>query len=118
MFGFVNATTAGAAQRRKLGRLVFAQNARTFVDALDKRVNALERRAGKVGALIHVVCGLAGGTGSGSIVDAVAQIRHRYPDPTNTGSWSTRSCRSGTHLRPRPRVRADSPTTTPTRTRR
>jgi L-aminopeptidase/D-esterase-like protein len=30
--------------------------------------------------VIHVVCGLAGGTGSGSVVDAVAQIRHKCPD--------------------------------------
>lgn len=81
VFDFVNATTAGAAQKRKLGRLVFAQNARKFVDAIDKRVGSLESAAGKVGVIIHVACGLAGGTGSGSIVDAVAQIRHRYPDP-------------------------------------
>jgi hypothetical protein len=79
VFSFVNASTAGAAQKRKLGRLVFAQNASSFVDALVQRVNELENRAGRTGATIHIVCGLAGGTGGGSIVDAVAQIRHRYP---------------------------------------
>lgn len=72
---------AGAAQRRKLGRLVFAQNAAMFVKAIERRLSALESKAGKMGAVIHVVCGLAGGTGSGSIVDAVAQIRHKYANP-------------------------------------
>lgn len=81
VFDFVNATTAGAAQKRKLGRVVFAQNAARFVATFEQRMNALESRAGKVGAVIHVVCGLAGGTGSGSLIDAVAQIRQRYPDP-------------------------------------
>ena len=28
----------------------------------------------------HIVLGLAGGTGSGSVVDAVAQLRDLYPD--------------------------------------
>lgn len=78
-FGFVKPDTAGAAQRRKLGRLVFAQNASSFVKALESRIGELEASPGKVGATIHVVCGLAGGTGSGSVVDAVAQIRHKYP---------------------------------------
>ena len=81
VFEFVNATTAGAAQKRKLGRVVFAQNAARFVATFEQRMNSLESRAGKVGAVIHVVCGLSGGTGSGSVVDAVAQIRQRYPNP-------------------------------------
>ena len=81
VFDFVNATTAGAAQRRKLGRVVFAQNASRFVKAFEDRLSVLESSSGgKTGALIHIVCGLAGGTGSGSIVDAVAQIRHKYSD--------------------------------------
>lgn len=82
VFDVFMATTAGAAQRRKLGRLVFAQNASNFVKAVEDRLRVLESGSGgKVGAVIHVVCGLAGGTGSGSVVDAVAQIRHKCPDP-------------------------------------
>jgi len=80
IFDFVKASTAGAAQRRKLGRVVFAQNAASFVKALEGRMRELEAGPGKMGAVIHVVCGLAGGTGSGSIVDAVAQIRHKFPE--------------------------------------
>lgn len=81
VFDFVNASTAGAAQRRKLGRVVFAQNATRFVKAIEDRLSVLESTPGsRKGAVIHIVCGLAGGTGSGSIVDAVAQIRHKCPD--------------------------------------
>ena len=81
VFDFVNATTAGAAQRRKLGRVVFAQNAPRFVKAVEDRLQVLESAPGsKKGAVIHIVCGLAGGTGSGSVVDAVAQIRHKCAD--------------------------------------
>jgi len=80
IFDFVKASTAGAAQRRKLGRVVFAQNAPSFVKALEGRMRELEAGPGKMGAVIHVVCGLAGGTGSGSVVDAVAQIRHKFPE--------------------------------------
>lgn len=80
VFDFVKASTAGAAQRRKLGRVVFAQNAANFVKALEGRMHELQSGSNKMGAVIHVVCGLAGGTGSGSVVDAVAQIRHKYPE--------------------------------------
>lgn len=80
IFDFVKPGIAGAAQRRKLGRVVFAQNASSFVKALEGRVGELESSPGKVGVIFHVVCGLAGGTGSGSVVDAVAQIRHKYPN--------------------------------------
>ncbi|MBY0243061.1 MAG: tubulin-like doman-containing protein [Burkholderiaceae bacterium] len=80
VFDFVKPGIAGAAQRRKLGRLVFAQNAPSFVKALEGRMHELEAKGDKSGAIIHVVCGLAGGTGSGSVVDAVAQIRHKFPN--------------------------------------
>lgn len=80
IFDFVKPGIAGAAQRRKLGRLVFAQNAQSFVKAVEDRMRLLQQGPGRTGAVIHVVCGLAGGTGSGSVVDAVALIRNKYPD--------------------------------------
>ena len=80
VFDFVKPGIAGAAQRRKLGRLVFAQNASQFVKAVEDRMRVLQEGPGRAGAVIHVVCGLAGGTGSGSVVDAVALIRNKYPD--------------------------------------
>lgn len=80
IFDFVKPGIAGAAQRRKLGRLVFAQNAAQFVKAVEDRVRVLEEGPGRKGVTIHIVCGLAGGTGSGSIVDAVALIRNKYSE--------------------------------------
>lgn len=81
IFDFVQPGIVGAAQRRKLGRLVFAQNATMFVRALEDRMHVLEQSPGRKGAIVHIVCGLAGGTGSGSVVDAVALIRNKYADP-------------------------------------
>lgn len=78
-FGFVKGDLAGAGQRRKLGRAIFAQNAGKFIAQVQDCVRELETEHGK-GATIHIVCGLAGGTGSGSVVDAVALIRNHYPD--------------------------------------
>lgn len=80
VFDFIDASTAGAAQKRKLGRLVFAQNARPITDLLNDRLQALESSTKTAQATIHVICGLAGGTGSGFIVDTIAQLRRLRPD--------------------------------------
>lgn len=80
VFDFIDASTAGAAQKRKLGRLVFAQNARSISDLLNDRLQALASSTKTAQATIHVICGLAGGTGSGFIVDTIAQLRRLCPD--------------------------------------
>lgn len=80
VFDFIDASTAGAAQKRKLGRLVFAQNARSICDLLNDRLQALASSTKTAQATIHVICGLAGGTGSGFIVDTIAQLRRLCPD--------------------------------------
>ena len=80
VFDFIDASTAGAAQKRKLGRLVFAQNASQISDLLKDRLHALESSTKTAQATIHVICGLAGGTGSGFIVDTIAQLRRLCPD--------------------------------------
>lgn len=38
---------------------------------------------GTTETVFHVCCGLAGGTGSGSIIDAICQIRSMYSDGVN-----------------------------------
>lgn len=77
-------TQAAGGQRRRLGRVLFASNAGKFNTAVGDLVNTLEGgrgggRAGAVGVTFHIVCGLAGGTGSGSVLDAICQIRNRWP---------------------------------------
>lgn len=84
VFDFIDSGTAGAAQKRKLGRLVFAQNARKISQVLEDRLLTLESSGSKTAkATIHVVCGLAGGTGSGFIIDTVAQLRRLRPNESD-----------------------------------
>ncbi len=75
----------GAAQKRRLGRVLFA----TKIDDFEKRINSLVKKMqeghgyagrGDGGCVFHVIAGLAGGTGSGSVVDAVALLRSAYTD--------------------------------------
>ena len=83
VFDFIDAGTAGAAQKRKLGRLVFAQNAKDIVRLFQDRLAQLKSDTKSAQATIHVVCGLAGGTGSGFVVDAVAQLRALCPNESD-----------------------------------
>lgn len=76
--------SAGAAgQKRRLGRLLFANGAPRFKETVGNKISHLKTNPQGQKVNFHVVAGLAGGTGSGSIVDAVAQIRKEYPDVDN-----------------------------------
>ena len=67
-------------QRRRFGRMLMANNIQTgdseasFVARLRSKALNLTR-SGDGAVQFHVCAGLAGGTGSGSIVDVIAQIR-------------------------------------------
>lgn len=67
-------------QKRRLGRFLFANKAVQFTERVRSLARSLQDR-GEVSVTFHVCCGLAGGTGSGSIVDVLAQIRDAFPDP-------------------------------------
>lgn len=41
----------------------------------------MQDKSGHTPVVFHILCGLAGGTGSGAVIDAVAQIRKKFPDP-------------------------------------
>ncbi|OQW85920.1 MAG: hypothetical protein BWK72_19770 [Rhodoferax ferrireducens] len=75
----ININTVAGGQRRKFGRFLFANRAREFMSKANDRIKLLQANRGSA-VKIHVVCGLAGGTGSGSVVDVVAQLRKQYPD--------------------------------------
>lgn len=76
--------TAGiGGQRRRLGRTLLANNMsvsdnNNFAHRLGFSVNALTNTSGDADVTFHVCAGLAGGTGSGSIVDVIAQIRKQF----------------------------------------
>ena len=73
----VGATLGG--QKRRLGRFLFACKADKYREQVQTQVKMLQR-SGTTEVTFHIVAGLAGGTGSGSIVDAIAQLRDLYPD--------------------------------------
>jgi hypothetical protein len=66
-------------QKRRLGRFLFACKAAQFKEQLQNQVRALQTK-GDIPVTFHVVCGLAGGTGSGCVVDVISQIRATFPD--------------------------------------
>ncbi len=65
-----------AGQKRRAGRLLFAVNARKYVDALKNCFAKCNERSHKNSKQIHIFAGLCGGTGSGSIIDAIVQARN------------------------------------------
>ncbi len=66
----------GAEQKRPTGAQYFLSKAPHFEKKVSELVNEI---GGAQGCNIHICAGLAGGTGSGSIVDAVCRIRQMYP---------------------------------------
>ena len=73
---------AAAGQKRRAGRILFAANCNRYLAALNERYETLKKQTRTDSLHIHIITGLAGGTGSGSIIDAVAQARVRYPEAT------------------------------------
>lgn len=70
-----NGIEAGG-QLRRFGRFLFAQNAGEVVNALQDRFSAPGKRGvAESKWTVHVVAGLAGGTGSGTFLDLLGQIR-------------------------------------------
>ncbi len=70
-------------QRRRFGRMLIANNMcglpqNTFVGQVHARVRALKEKEDIDDVTFHICAGLGGGTGSGSIVDAVTQIRNEF----------------------------------------
>ena len=64
-----------AGQKRRAGRILFAQNAGDYIQKVRNMIQTLGKQSGgSEEVCIYIFAGLAGGTGSGSIVDAVATI--------------------------------------------
>lgn len=66
-------------QKRRLGRFLLACNIDAFINQLTLQVNHLQRISNQADVTFHICCGLAGGTGSGSVIDTIVQIRKYYP---------------------------------------
>lgn len=72
-----------AGQKRRLGRLLFANGSPEFNRMVGVKARNLSYNPEGQKITYHVVAGLAGGTGSGSVVDVVAQLRKQFPDQLN-----------------------------------
>ena len=66
-------------QKRRLGRFLLACNIDAFISQLTLQVNQLQHLSNQADVTFHICCGLAGGTGSGSVIDTIVQIRKHYP---------------------------------------
>lgn len=66
-------------QKRRLGRFLFARRVTEFKTKIQTLVQGLQSN-GDASITFHVIAGLAGGTGSGSVVDVIAQLRQTYTD--------------------------------------
>jgi hypothetical protein len=82
----IDAAKTFGAQKRRLGRFLFATNAGSYRERVTEFVLEMQQDKSRgfnpgTGTTFHVCCGLAGGTGSGSVIDAICQIRAAFPDP-------------------------------------
>ncbi len=83
-------------QRRRLGRTLIANNIcdrnnpNNFETIIRGAVGRLQGDSNDQDVEFHICAGLAGGTGSGSIVDAVSQIRTWFPYQEDTHAFKIR----------------------------
>ena len=79
----------GANQRRRFGRFLFAMNVSRFLSAIDSKVEDMAEAE----CTFHIFATFAGGTGSGSIIDAITTIRSKYSSnkqyPINVYGYTT-----------------------------
>lgn len=83
-------------QRRRLGRTLMANNIfdknnpGNFEQVIRGAVQRIQQASGNEDITFHICAGLAGGTGSGSIIDAIAQIRTWFPYQQDTHAFKIR----------------------------
>lgn len=83
-------------QRRRLGRTLIANNISdrnnpsNFEQIVRGAVGRLQNTSGNQDVTFHICAGLAGGTGSGSIIDAITQIRTWFPYQADTRAFKMR----------------------------
>lgn len=94
MSGLITAGIGG--QRRRLGRALLANNVsdehkpENFENTVRNAAVLLQQKSHDDDVTFHICAGLAGGTGSGSIVDAVSQIRTWFPYQEETHAFKIR----------------------------
>lgn len=72
----IGSISAAAGQKRRAGRILFGANVEKYKTALMTQFDKLHNISNSDISYIHIFCGLAGGTGSGAIVDVISQTRN------------------------------------------
>lgn len=81
-----NQGIVGANQRRRLGRLLFARNADRIRKAVcEDKITPMLGSSNR--CAIHIFASLAGGTGSGGIVDLVTMLRNEFPNASTDNGF-------------------------------
>lgn len=72
-------------QRRRFGRVLFANKANEFMNLVNNCMTDIQNRStsGETAITFHICAGLAGGTGSGSVVDVVSLIASKNLNKDN-----------------------------------
>lgn len=76
------ALDVAGAQRRLFGRISFANKANIFKEKIWSLVSNIRDRTNRNLIDFHICCGISGGTGSGILIDVIAQIRKMYNTQT------------------------------------
>ncbi len=76
----IGTVTVAAGQKRRAGRILFAASVQSFLNTLSNQYEKVKNISGMAPLTIHIFSGLAGGTGSGSIIDVIAQTRKKFPN--------------------------------------
>jgi len=80
IFSSMNINETAGGQIRRLGVALFEPECVKFCDHVLTITHQLESASIEQGVQFHVCSGLAGGTGSGSFLHVVAQLRAKFPD--------------------------------------
>ena len=78
--GFLSGTQeiVGANQRRRLGRVLFALESAKIQQACKQKIS--DMMPSSASCAIHIFASIAGGTGSGCLIDLVTTLRKIYPN--------------------------------------
>lgn len=83
IFSSMNINETAGGQIRRLGVALFEPECSKFGSHVLTLTHQLESASNQQGTQFHVCTGLAGGTGSGSFLHVIAQLRARFPNSTH-----------------------------------
>lgn len=83
IFSSMNINETAGGQIRRMGVALFEPECKGFTTHVKALVGQLEGSSTLQGTQFHVCSGLAGGTGSGSFLHVIAQIRSEFPDSSH-----------------------------------